>query len=135
MGGCLIPAGPGDTGMYVVVAVVVERDGVDFVTAGVRGHVVRPRARVRYRVNEENRRRPTLELISTDPVGLPALELRGRPGRQPRTREDGTRIRVVKPLTITGTHTLPLPKLDRHLEYRLFTASPGEASTVELVPL
>ncbi|MEU8147471.1 hypothetical protein [Nonomuraea sp. NPDC048901] len=136
VGGCLIPVGPGDTGMYVAVAVVVERDGVDFVTAGVRGHFVRPRVLVNYRVDGANGRRPTLALTATEPVGLPALELRGRPDRPPRTREDGTQIKAIDPLIVTGTSMVPLPKLvDRRLRYRLFTASPGEASTVELVPL
>lgn len=138
VGGCQIPAGPEGTGIHVVVAVVVQQDGVDFVTAGVRGHITRPQVRVEYRVRGTGVRRPTLELIAAGSVGLPALELRGRPDHAPRTREDGTWVAPIDPLVVTGTRTVQLPRLADHrlrYRYRLFTASPGEASTVELVPL
>ncbi|MEV4892691.1 hypothetical protein AB0K48_25255 [Nonomuraea sp. NPDC055795] len=81
-------------------------------------------------------RRPQLMLKTAGRVRLPAIALYGRRERPPRTREDGIRCALVDPLTVSGTEMVPLPRLtDRRLRYRLFTASSGEASAVELVPL
>ncbi|MFI6906452.1 hypothetical protein ACIBKY_34685 [Nonomuraea sp. NPDC050394] len=136
VGGCSITVGPDDTAAHVVVAVVVERDGTDFVTAGVRRHLVRPPVRVEYQVLGADARRPQLMLRTAARVRLPAIALYGRRERPPRTREDGIRCALVVPLTVSGTRVVPLPRFaDRRLRYRLFTASSGEASAVELVPL
>ncbi|MFE0145835.1 hypothetical protein ACFWY5_01730 [Nonomuraea sp. NPDC059007] len=136
VGGCSVTVRPDDTAAHVVVAIVVERDGTDFVTAGVRRHLVRPPVRVEYQVQGADARRPQLMLRTDGQVRLPALALYGRRERPPRTREDGIRCALVDPITVNGTRTVELPRFtDRRLRYRLFTASSGEASAVELVPL
>lgn len=132
VGACEFAVGPDDTSVHVTMAVVVQRDGQDFVTAGVRRHLHRPPARVEYEVRA---RRPALVLRSARPLHLPALVLRGRPDRPPRSREDGVLIATLDPRDLDRPDTIKLPKSAEGLKCRLFTRSLDEAATVELVAL
>ncbi|HEY0697543.1 MAG TPA: hypothetical protein VGD43_07005, partial [Micromonospora sp.] len=130
-GGCDLPVG-GD-GAHVVVAGVVRRHGVDFVTSGVGLSVQRAPHRVRYEVRAPSRRRRELVLFPGQPLTLPALVLVGRPDRPPRTRDDGEPVARIEPMPIAGRHPVRLPRADAtELRYRLFTASAAESGTVEL---
>ncbi|WP_067452367.1 hypothetical protein [Actinomadura macra] len=134
-GGCALPVQPGATRVNVIVALVVQKDGLDFVTGGVRREFTRPGVRVEYHVRGSGGRRPSLVLTSAAPVDLPAMVLRGRSGGALFTREDGDVVATVGPVRVNGQHAVPLPRAGaQNVEYRLFTASPGAASAVEFVP-
>ncbi|QXJ21488.1 hypothetical protein AGRA3207_002347 [Actinomadura graeca] len=133
-GGCAVPVPAGETAVNVIVALVVQKDGLDFVTGGVRREFTRPETRVEYHVRRSGGRRPVLVLTASAPVDLPALVLRGRSGGAVFTREDGDVVAAIGPVRVDGHHTVPLPKSGaQDIDYRLFTASPGAASSVELV--
>lgn len=135
IGGCMIPVPVEETGVDVVVALVVQKDGLDFVTAGVRRHLARPRVRVEYRIRGAGGRRPSLLLRVAEPADLPTLMLRTRPDRPPYAREEGQLVATVGPLHVRDQHSIALPRsTGQNPHYRLFTAAPGLASTVDLAP-
>jgi hypothetical protein len=130
-GGCDLDA-TGAGRFHVCVAAVVVQDAVRFVTSGVPLRVDRPAARLQYEVRHAGRRRE-LVLHATGPVEVPRLMLRGCPGREPRTRTDGTQVAMVGPLRLEGRRAVDLPRsADPALTYRLFTAVPPDASAVQL---
>jgi hypothetical protein len=134
-GGCDIALEPDSTNLDVVVATVIQKDGLDFITSGTRTHITRPGTRVRYRVRATGRNRRELMLSATGQVELPATILRGRPGGAPLTRDDGVLVASYEAVRFTGRHALPVPKQDQPgLTHRLFTVSPAAGATVELVP-
>jgi hypothetical protein len=135
-GGCVLPVRSDETEVHVIVALAVQHDGLDFVTAGVRRHFTRPEIRVEYNVRRTNARKPSLVLTATRPVELPAMVLCGRPDRPPYTREDGAVAATLGPLRLTQREPIPLPRgVNANFKYRLFTVSPGTAPIAEFVPV
>ncbi|MER5702233.1 hypothetical protein ABT023_09800 [Micromonospora sp. NPDC002296] len=131
-GGVEVPAGDGGE-LYVLVAAVVRRDGLDFVTSGVPVRIRRPGVRVGYAVRHLNRRRRELILWTEQPVTLPALVLVSRPGRLPCARADGIRVaEIPSGMTVTGQRTVALPRgTGDESHHRLFTAAATDSVAVE----
>lgn len=132
-GGVELPAGDGE--LYALVASVVRRGGLDFVTSGVPVRVRRPNVRVEYAVRTLRWRRE-LVLWAERPVTLPALVLVGRTGRVPHTRSDGMPVKDIPPgLTVHGERAVELkrgPGDESH--HRLFTLTATDSVVVELAP-
>ncbi|GIJ27003.1 hypothetical protein Vqi01_21650 [Micromonospora qiuiae] len=130
-GGLELPDG-GDE-RYALVATVIRRDGLEFVTSGVPVSVRRPAVRVEYAVRHPALRRPELILWAERPTALPSLVLVSRLGRAPHTRADGTEVMKVPERTVRGQQTLALPRsTGDEPQYRLFTATTSDSVAVEL---
>lgn len=120
--------------IHLVIASVVRRDGVDFVTSGVRLRAHRPTSRVYYEVRQ-GRRGGNLLLHTDGRLTAPELVLVGNPDRTPKVPADGERIALSTPPTLGGQQDIRLPRSpgNRALHYRLFTAASAETAAVELV--